>query len=194
MVLKFSALRAGRQGLTPGRFMVLVSLRRWVGHKVIVRLQGLVQLKNPMTSSGIMILPACNIVTQPTTLPRALNIALIFKLYLNCKIFPFIVLVYTYGFRSVIFVKTSLEANYTRDTVVRFRLEDNVDYQHGRDQKEPLSWKWRSITAVVVAIGLARGQTDSRLVVTTWVKYSLLALLANGLSTGELNSLLYHLA
>jgi hypothetical protein len=37
-----------------------------------VRLEGFDQLKNPMTSSGFE--PACSIVPQPTTLPRALII------------------------------------------------------------------------------------------------------------------------
>jgi hypothetical protein len=39
-----------------------------------MRLEGLGQLKNPMTSSGTETrgLPACSTVPQPTTLPRAL--------------------------------------------------------------------------------------------------------------------------
>jgi hypothetical protein len=45
-----SALRAGRP-LPPGRFLILISVRGW--GDPIVRLEGLVQLKNPMTSSGI---------------------------------------------------------------------------------------------------------------------------------------------
>jgi hypothetical protein len=44
--------RAGRP-LPPGRFLVLISVRGWVDHRAIVRLEGLGQLKNPMTSSGI---------------------------------------------------------------------------------------------------------------------------------------------
>jgi hypothetical protein len=47
-----SALRAGRP-LPPGRFLVLISVRGLIDPRAIVRLEGLGQLKNPMTSSGI---------------------------------------------------------------------------------------------------------------------------------------------
>jgi hypothetical protein len=36
-----------------GRFLVLISLRGWTDPRTIVRLEGLGQLKNPMTSSEI---------------------------------------------------------------------------------------------------------------------------------------------
>jgi hypothetical protein len=39
--------------LPPGRFLVLISVIGWVDPRGVVRLVGLGQLKNPMTSSGI---------------------------------------------------------------------------------------------------------------------------------------------
>jgi hypothetical protein len=47
MTVRLSAPRAGRP-LPPGRFLVLISVR--VDPRAIVRLEGLGQLKNPMTS------------------------------------------------------------------------------------------------------------------------------------------------
>jgi hypothetical protein len=68
MAVRLSALRADRP-LPQGTFLVLISVRGWVDPRSIVRLEGLGQLKNPMTSSGIE--PACSIAPQPTTLPHA---------------------------------------------------------------------------------------------------------------------------
>jgi hypothetical protein len=72
MAIRLSALRAGRP-LPPGKFLVLISFSGWVDPRAIVRLQGLGQLKYPMTSSGLE--PATfqilALVPQPTTLPRA---------------------------------------------------------------------------------------------------------------------------
>jgi hypothetical protein len=53
----------------PRRFPVLISLRGWVDPRAIFLLEALGQLKNPITSSGLE--PACSIMPQPTTLPRA---------------------------------------------------------------------------------------------------------------------------
>jgi hypothetical protein len=49
MAVRLSALRAGHP-LHPGTFLVLISVRSWVDPKAMVRLEGLGQLKNPMTS------------------------------------------------------------------------------------------------------------------------------------------------
>jgi hypothetical protein len=51
-MVRFSAPRAGRT-LPPKTFLVLNSVRGWVDPRAIVRLEGLGQLKNPVTSSGI---------------------------------------------------------------------------------------------------------------------------------------------
>jgi hypothetical protein len=52
MVVRLSALRAGRP-LPPGRFLILISIRGGVDPRAIMRLKGLGELKNPITSSGI---------------------------------------------------------------------------------------------------------------------------------------------
>jgi hypothetical protein len=52
MAVRLPALRAGRP-VPPGRFLVLISVRSRVDPRAIVRLEGLGQLKNPMTLSGI---------------------------------------------------------------------------------------------------------------------------------------------
>jgi hypothetical protein len=52
MAVRLSALRAGRP-LPPGRFLVLISVRDQVETRAIVRLEGLGQLKNAMTSLEI---------------------------------------------------------------------------------------------------------------------------------------------
>jgi hypothetical protein len=67
-----SVLRAGLF-LPPGRFPVLISVRGCVDLRAIVRLEGLGKLKTKSTSFGTRTgdLPACSIVPQPTTLPRA---------------------------------------------------------------------------------------------------------------------------
>jgi hypothetical protein len=52
MAVRLSALRADRP-LPSGRFLVVISVRGCVDPRAIVRLEGLGQLKKPMTSSGI---------------------------------------------------------------------------------------------------------------------------------------------
>jgi hypothetical protein len=49
MAVTLSALRASYL-LTPGRFLVLISVRGWVNHRAMARLAGLDELKNPMIS------------------------------------------------------------------------------------------------------------------------------------------------
>jgi hypothetical protein len=52
MAAMVSALCSGRP-LPPGRFLLLISVRGWVNPSVIGRLEGIDQLKIPITSSGI---------------------------------------------------------------------------------------------------------------------------------------------
>jgi hypothetical protein len=52
MAVRLLALRADRP-LSPGRFLVLISVRDWVDPRTVVRMEGLGKLKNPMTSSEI---------------------------------------------------------------------------------------------------------------------------------------------
>jgi hypothetical protein len=52
MSVRLTALRTGR-ALLPGRFLVPISVRGPVDPRAIARLEGLDQVKNPMTSSGI---------------------------------------------------------------------------------------------------------------------------------------------
>jgi hypothetical protein len=72
MAVRMSALCAGCP-LTPGRFLVLISHRDWVHPRAIVRLEGLCHLKksNALIGNRTHDLPACSIVPQPITLPRA---------------------------------------------------------------------------------------------------------------------------
>jgi hypothetical protein len=51
MAVKMSALHAGYP-LLPGRFLVLTSVTGWVDPIPVVQLEGLIQSKNSMTSSG----------------------------------------------------------------------------------------------------------------------------------------------
>jgi hypothetical protein len=77
MAVRLSALSAGRP-LPPGRFLVVISVRRWVNPRAIVRLEGLGKLKksNDVIRNGTRDLPACSIVPQPTALLRSHWVAL----------------------------------------------------------------------------------------------------------------------
>jgi hypothetical protein len=90
MAVRLSALRAGRPLPPPGRFLVLISVRGSVDPRAIVRLEGLGQLKNPIISSGNRTrdLPACSIIHQLHTLPRAQ------EKYLYTYLLPYLL---TYG-------------------------------------------------------------------------------------------------
>jgi hypothetical protein len=74
MAVSFSVLRAGRP-LSPGRSLVLISVRGSVDPRAIVRLEGLSQLKKSLDliKNRTRHLLACNLVRQPNTLPRAPN-------------------------------------------------------------------------------------------------------------------------
>jgi hypothetical protein len=52
MAVRLSALCTSHS-LPPGRYVVLSSVRGWVDNRAIMPLEGLCQLKNPVTSSGI---------------------------------------------------------------------------------------------------------------------------------------------
>jgi hypothetical protein len=68
MAVRLSALCADHP-LPPRRFLVLIFVRSWVDLRVILWLEGLGQLRNPVTSKiKPHDLPACSIVPQPTTL------------------------------------------------------------------------------------------------------------------------------
>jgi hypothetical protein len=51
MMVRLSALRAARP-LSTGRFLILISVRGWVGPRAIVWLERLGQLKNPVSSNA----------------------------------------------------------------------------------------------------------------------------------------------
>jgi hypothetical protein len=88
MAARLSALRAGRF-LPPGRFLVLISDRVWVDPRAIVQLERLGKLKKSTSSeTRTCDLPACSIVPQPITLPRAPFILVGSLLILLCLSLP----------------------------------------------------------------------------------------------------------
>jgi hypothetical protein len=72
MAVRLSALWADPL-YPPGIFLELISVRGWVDPRVIVRLEWLGKLKisSDLIGSRTRNLPACSIVPQPTTPPRA---------------------------------------------------------------------------------------------------------------------------
>jgi hypothetical protein len=78
MVVRLSALCASRSPPPPPKkkkhFLVLISLKGWVNFRAIVQLDVLGNLKkfNDLIGTWTCNLPACSIVHQLTTLPRAL--------------------------------------------------------------------------------------------------------------------------
>jgi hypothetical protein len=72
MAVRLSTLSAGRP-LSPGIFLVLISVRGSIDPRAIVRLEVLGQFKksNDLIGTWTSDLPACSVVPQSTTLPRA---------------------------------------------------------------------------------------------------------------------------
>jgi hypothetical protein len=72
MAVRLSAPSAGRP-LPPRRFLVPIYVRGCVDPRVIMRLEGLAQTEksNDLIWNGTRDLPACSIVPQPITIPRA---------------------------------------------------------------------------------------------------------------------------
>jgi hypothetical protein len=68
MAVRLSALCAGRP-LTPGRSLILISVRGCVDPRDIVRLEGLGQLKSPMRCSAVS-----NLSVAPTALRAVVSI------------------------------------------------------------------------------------------------------------------------
>jgi hypothetical protein len=66
MAVRLSALRAGSP-LPPGRFLVLISVRGWL-HNGDGRIRS-VEKSSDLIANRTRNLPACSVVTQPTTLP-----------------------------------------------------------------------------------------------------------------------------
>jgi hypothetical protein len=81
MVARLSALRAGRF-LTPERFLILIFVRGWVDPRARVWLEGQLKKKsNDLIGNRNRGIPACSVVPQPTTLPRAPSVKYITKIF-----------------------------------------------------------------------------------------------------------------
>jgi hypothetical protein len=72
MAVRLSALSAGRP-LSPGRFLVLISVRGSVDPRAIVRLEGKFKKSNSLIGNRIRQFRTCILVPVPTTLQRAPN-------------------------------------------------------------------------------------------------------------------------
>jgi hypothetical protein len=130
MVLRLWTLCSGRR-LPTGRFLVLVSDRSWVDSRAIVRLEGLGQLKIPMTSSGI----------EPTT----------FRLVTECfnrlrySVFPAVWNFQKHAAKKIsVFWDTTLRSSFENQSVflrnMTFHLQgwriSQRRYQHEEGSKE----------------------------------------------------------
>jgi hypothetical protein len=108
MAIRLSALRAGRPS-SPGRFLVLISVRSLVHPRAIMRLERLCQLKNPMTSSRIK--PSTFRLVAPYLsqlryrVPHIDDVNIYYYIWLYVNIFNILLLAFYTGFvrRKIVF-------------------------------------------------------------------------------------------
>jgi hypothetical protein len=118
MVVRSSALCASCP-LTAIRFLVLISVKGWVHPKAIVQLEGLGQLINPMTSSGI------EHVTFPTvhSYQGQFNGDLSMKIFVRSKL-----LIYWCRFKLYFHSSTSI-----KNSVYHICSNGNIHWHHTFD-------------------------------------------------------------